>query len=100
MSDNSATKPLQEIQGRVSPKSSPAPRRLSDSSTEVTAKASDFGAVTARLHIAPESHPVAAVIANNHEHLSPEHCRRRVNASEVRGAGRARPPFCARRLHR
>src|SRR5258708_19953721 len=62
MSDNSATKPLQEIQGRVSPKSSPAPRRLSDSSSEVTAKALDFGAVTARLHIAPASHPVAAVI--------------------------------------
>jgi len=99
MSDNSATKALQEIQGRVSPKSPPAPIRLSDSSTEVTAKASDFGAVTARLHIAPASPPVAAVIANNHEHLSPEHCRRRVNASDVRRSGRARPPFRARGLH-
>jgi len=58
----SATSPLQEIQGRVSPKSSPTPRRLSHNSTEVTAKASDFGAVTARFHIAPASHPVAAVI--------------------------------------
>jgi hypothetical protein len=36
--------------------------RLSDSSPEATAKALDFGAVTARFHIAPAPHPVAAVI--------------------------------------